>query len=328
MSHNEDRTITPTLSEETTKKDQSPSPYCVPEAASDNKSHLQKDNDETIIDQPSAPPSIKENRKKLEDLNRKIDFMESIINIMIAFIYNISFTSILFLWVPDNIFGWPFYSFWLISHSLFFLAISIIHYQLLPPLIDERYIISDEIEEQTANQPAFRHSKKDLYWCYLRILLSFITNVVIWKCVSYMHLRDVAKTLDENIEVFLIYFGLDILMIIESIYVFSYLGPLYDEPKIKLVKDSTDKGLDFQSNDLLSTNDELQTEKMEATSNPKNQMLEQDGSYYKSLQEENALLMELLKEKENENKRLRKENEERNFKNEWLPIETENSIGE
>lgn len=291
------------------------------------------ENEKAIINQPPSASSINEKQKKLKSLNKMFDFLESASMMLMVFIYDLSFTSVFFLWLPDVVYGIPFYSYLLIFHSLLFLWLSIVHYQLFPRVIDKRYTISCEIEEQTSYQPAYHPSGKELIWCYLRILLVFVTNGGTWKFLSYMDYKDDVKNVEEGIERFLTFCGLEIVMVIVSIYVSSYIGPLYSKPEINNKTEegkeerteNTDKRADPHIQNSPLEGEEVVVRDVDDFRKPREEVLEDDSSTSKLLQEKDSAiielqdkeknLMKLLLEKDKEINRLRNEKTEENDKN-------------
>ncbi|CAL9735185.1 hypothetical protein MOSE0_G08900 [Monosporozyma servazzii] len=198
----------------------------------------------------------------------------------------IGLVSMFLSYKPVDVFGMPFYSFLLLSHSLSYLGLSIVHYQLLPPVIDKSSIIGYEIKEEYPYPPAYHRSKNEMFWCYLRIFSAILINAGIWKYLTYMNFP---YDEDKAEEVLHICFLSGVLMLLVFVYVFFNLGPV-----------SSAAIFEIQGTD----------------------MLQKDASYSKLLQEKDKIsmekdkiLIELLQEKTKENERLKKENEELKNKN-------------
>jgi len=187
----------------------------------------------------------------------------------------------------------PFYSFLLLSHSLTYLGLLIVHYHLFPPVLDKSSIIGDEIKEECSYLPAYHRSKNELFWCYLRIFLAILINAGIWKYLTY---KDFPCDEDVGDNVLIISLFSGVLMLLVFVYVMVYMGPIstgaiIEKPKSKQKKQETT-------------------------------VLKYDAPYLKLLQEKDKIsmekdkiLIELLQEKTKENERLRKENEELKNKN-------------
>ncbi|CAL9736455.1 hypothetical protein MOSE0_J10044 [Monosporozyma servazzii] len=281
MSHN----VSPLNSEkETVIKAHSLSSPNSAKVSNDKQSQSQKENKEFIIRQSPTDSSLKENRKKMESLNRKIHFLEFVRIVFLTSLFLIGLLSISMLYKPVKVCGMSLYSFFLISHSLSYLGLSIVHYQLLPPLIDKSSIIGSKIKEECPYLPAYHRSKNELFWCYLRIFLAILINAGIWKYLTYM---DFPYNKGEGDQVIIICFSSGVLMLLVYVYVFANLGPvsagvIIEKPKSKQKNQDTN-------------------------------MLKYDASYLKLLQkkdkislEKDKILMELLQEKAKENERLRR----------------------
>lgn len=275
--------------------------------ATDKKSHSQKQYDENIINQLPSASLMKYKWKKLQSLNSKLDFMENVRMGLIIFSLLFAVFSVSLLWVPVIVFGMPFYSFLLLSHSLLFLWVFIVYYQLLPPLIDERYNISYVFETETSYLPTHHPSKNEMFWCYEKVLLSVATNATIWKYLSYRGLPDIMRDKAKcNKEVIICAF-LGLLMAIVFVYSFAHLGPLYGEPKTKKFKTTHAKEnivnkVNFQNYDLSHIEEESNTERIDEITKLKNEMLEKDA-LYTNLKKENEILRRENKELSSKNKR-------------------------
>ncbi|CAL9733655.1 hypothetical protein MOSE0_C00166 [Monosporozyma servazzii] len=284
MSHNGIRTVTPSKSGTvTTKKEPSPS-------------------------------SMEEKEIKLENLEDKVDSLELIKLSLTIVTLTISGLFLMIVWVPYKVYGISIYTILLVSHSLLFSCLFVVHIYLLPPLVHERYIISYEVEGKTRYLPVYHPSKNELYWCYQKLCLSLLTNALIWKYLSKIDLELVSK---DNFEFKMLLnkcICLGFAMLLISIYSLLALGPLYDEAEIEKPKTKQEK----QNTDLLQK--DASYSKL---------LQEKDASYLKLLQEKDNILMEkdnilmeLLQEKNKENERLRKENEEANNKTNGSPQKT------
>ncbi|CAL9735599.1 hypothetical protein MOSE0_I00144 [Monosporozyma servazzii] len=220
----------------------------------------------------------------------------------------------MFVWVPNKVYGMSIYTILLVSHSLSFSCLFVVHIYLLPPLIHERYIISYEVEGKTRYLPVYHPSKNELYWCYQKLCLSLLTNALIW---TYLSKIDLEVVFEDTVELNILLgkcLGLGMSMLLVFFYTLLNLCPLYGEPEIE--KPKTKQRM--QNTDMLQ-NDSSYSKLLQ----------EKDASYLKLLQEKDKILMEkdkilmeLLQEKNKESERLRKENEEANNKTNGSPPKT------
>ncbi|CAL9734811.1 hypothetical protein MOSE0_G00210 [Monosporozyma servazzii] len=261
-----------------------PSPYS--EASYDNKSHPQKETKKFTMSKSPTASSLEENRKKLKILTRMIHFLEFVRIVFFITLFSIGLVCMFLSYISVNVFGMPFYSFLLLSHSLTYLGLLIVHYHLFPPLLDKSSIIGDEMKEEFSYMPAYHRSKNELLWCYSRIFLAILINAGIWKYLTYM---DFPYDENEADKVLHICFLSGILMTCVFAYVMAYLGPVSDRVIIKKQNTHT-WGKDASYSKLLQEKDKI-------------------------LMEKDKILMELLHAKDDEIKRLRRENEEANNKN-------------
>ncbi|CAL9737442.1 hypothetical protein MOSE0_M00166 [Monosporozyma servazzii] len=277
MSHNGIRTVTPSKSGTvTTKKEHSPS-------------------------------SMEEKEIKLENLEDKVDSLELIKLSLTIVTLTISGLFLMIVWVPYKVYGISIYTILLVSHSLLFSCLFVVHIYLLPPLVHERNIISYEVEGEIFYLPVYHRSKNELYWCYQKLFLSLLTNALLWKYLSKIDLELVSK---DNFEFKMLLnkcICLGLAMLLISIYSLVALGPLYDEAEIEKPETKQEK----QNTDMLQKD-----------ASYLKLLQEKDASYLKLLQEKDKILMELLQEKNKENERLRNENEEANNKTNGSPQKT------
>ncbi|CAL9733660.1 hypothetical protein MOSE0_C00276 [Monosporozyma servazzii] len=303
MSHNEDHSMSSSLFD-----DQPPPSSCSSKGSYDNKADFHNETSEILKNQYSPRSDTKEKWKRLESFNKKIDRLEILRTIISISLLVLGFVSICILWIPVKVFGLTFYSIILVSHSSLFLCLAIVEKQIYPPLIDGRYILSCEIEEQTSHLPSHHSSRNELIWCYLGISLSVLTNAAIWKYLSYLNVPDIMEDTEEAGKVMIICAFLGITLLFAFFFAPSCLGPLYGEPEIKKNeteqdKENTEKNVKFQIYDASRLEGELVTQKIREIKELKNEMVEKDGSYSK-----------LLQVKDKEIARLRKENMEGNNK--------------
>ncbi|CAL9737029.1 hypothetical protein MOSE0_L01926 [Monosporozyma servazzii] len=197
------------------------------------------------------------------------------------------------------------YSILIASNSLSYLCLFIVYYHVLPPLIDERSIISHQIEEKRRYFPAFHPSKHDLVWRYRRIWLTIIVNAGIWKSLSYMDFQDLREDTDATSRQMCIGYFLGIFLLLVYFYVVSHIGPLYYESKInKYVsqhrEENTDKGISLQMHELLT---DLKMETSREINKLRQEMLAKDASSYKLSEEKDK-----KKDKENKGLQIRSPN--------------------
>ncbi|CAL9733908.1 hypothetical protein MOSE0_D00166 [Monosporozyma servazzii] len=257
-----------------------------------------------------SPSPMKEKQKKLERVKGNIAFLDLVRQSLtiVAFAFTVAF--IMFVWVPDKVYGMSIYTILLVSHSLSFSCLFVVHIYLLPPLIHERYIISYEVEGKTRYLPVYHPSKNELYWCYQKLCLSLLTNALIW---TYLSKIDLEVVFEDTVELNILLgkcLGLGMSMLLVFFYTLLNLCPLYGEPEIE--KPKTKQRM--QNTDMLQ-NDSSYSKLLQ----------EKDASYLKLLQEKDKILMELLQVKNKENERLRKENEEANNKTNGSPSKTKTS---
>ena len=247
---------------------------------SDDKSHFQKKNhNQAIITQLPSSSLKKNDLKKLRGLEKKVSIMELVRIILVSFIFLLSCFSMLLLGAPVNVLGMPLYSILLISHSLSFLGLSIVHYQFLPQLIDERTNLSYKIKQEIPDVSSYHPTKSELSWCYSRILISVLINAGIWKFLSYMDFEiDVQDENGSDVGIIVCFF-LGMLLFVVSFLVLSFLGPLYSEPKVKKPKtkqrkEDADKRINQSIKELLLAEDESKAVKYEEITMLRNEVLE------------------------------------------------------
>lgn len=246
-----------------------------------NEPHPKRELDEKITNQSAKATSTEDNLKKLESLNKRVDFLGSVSIVIYICIFMFSLESIFMEMQPDKVMGVELYTCVLISHSFSFFSLFIVHYQLLPPLFDERCTVSSKIQGLMPFSPAYHRSKDELFWCYMRILLAILTDGVMWFYLNNIH----AQYAKSNPDKLLIYCMLSgVLITFISFYVLAKIGPAGTEAILE---------------------QELAEQREDAIDG-----VDKDARYYNLLQEKDKILMELLNEKENEIKRLREELEE------------------
>lgn len=296
MSHNEQGAKSPPPPEkETTKKEQTPFLSSSFEGFGVNP-HSHKEEEELIVKLSPTATSTEDKVKKLKTVNKKIYLMQEVRMILILIICDISATFMFFLWMDAKIYGIPLSSIVLLSHSLSFLGLVIVHYKVIPPLIDEWSIVSNEIKERRNYPPAYHPPIQELFWRYQRVVLAIATDIGIWKYLSYENFQNDVKTVDETHKGLFFCFGLELLMIIVSRRVVYHLGPVYGKPKKKKQEKEgkVDKIVDLQTHDSLRSEDEVKTEGIKEITELRNEILEKEVSYSKLLQENNDMLMTLL----------------------------------
>ncbi|CAL9737446.1 hypothetical protein MOSE0_M00254 [Monosporozyma servazzii] len=250
MSHNEDRSMRSSLFD-----DQPPPSSCSSKGSYDNKADFHNETSEILTKQYSPRSDTKEKWKRLESFNKTIDCLETLRTILFLSLLGLGAVSTCILWIPAKVFGLTVYSILLVSHSSLLLCLAIVEKQIYPLLIDGRYILSCEIEEQTSHLPSHHSSRNELIWCYLGISLSVLTNAAIWKYLSYLNVPDILEDTEEAGKVMIICVFLAIVLIIAFFFAYSCLGPLYGEPEIKKNKteqdkENTDKSVKLQISDL------------------------------------------------------------------------------
>ncbi|CAL9734808.1 hypothetical protein MOSE0_G00144 [Monosporozyma servazzii] len=257
------------------------------------------------MNQSPVASSMKEKQKRLKKLKKMIDILEKVSMVFRVLMFIFGYACMVLLFLSIKLFGIPLYSILLASHSVSFYGLYIVHYKILPALIDERSIISHEIEEKRPSFSAYHPSKNEMFWCYQRISLYFLTITVIWKYMSCMELPDNTDDMTDGVLFTCMFFGIFLLLF--SGYGVIPLGPLYSEiemqkpkpkpkPKPKQGNDKSNKTVSSKTHDSLG---EQKVENIEEINKLKKEMVEKDVFYTK-----------LIQEKENEIKRLRKEKQE------------------
>ncbi|CAL9733910.1 hypothetical protein MOSE0_D00210 [Monosporozyma servazzii] len=244
-----------------------------------NLTFKKKNHNQAIITQLPSSSLKKNDVKKLRGLEKKVSIMELVRIILVSFIFLLSCFSMLLLGVPVNALGMPLYSILLISHSLLFLGLSIVHYQFLPQLIDESTNLSYKIKQEIPDVSPYHPTKSELSWCYSRILISILINAGIWKFLSYMDFEiDVQDENGSDVGIIVCFF-LGMLLFVVSFLVLSFLGPLYSEPKVKKPKtkqrkEDADKRINQSIKELLLAEDETKAVKYEEITMLRNEVLE------------------------------------------------------
>ena len=153
MSNNGDRGMSPPLLEDPKKEGHSLISSCSSEGPNDTNPHPQKERKEANMKQSQTTSSVKEKQKEFKSLEDKIFYFElaRAIFMVIIFVHIIFAMTILLLLI--KVFGMPFYSIFLLSHSLSFVSLYVVQYQYLLPLIDKGNLISYKIEEELYNVP-------------------------------------------------------------------------------------------------------------------------------------------------------------------------------
>lgn len=282
------------------------------------------------MNQSPTIPSMDDKCKKMESLNKKIDFLESVREKINVLIFVLGVLSMYLLWAPITVLGISFRSILLGSHTISFLCLFIIHYKVLPPLIDECSITSHGIAGQQHFLPAYHPSKTEMFWCILRITLPILTSFGIWVYIWYKDTPEINNDDYECEKVTYICFFLGMFLLFLSLFVQIQLTPLCIVPQVK--NHTTKQGIEvdnrrvsLQALDLLSTKDNLEREKNEETTKLRTELLEKDASYSKLLQEKEAFYANLFQKIEQEIKGLRKEYEELTRRIERSLVENENS---
>lgn len=275
-----------------------PSSFCTSEGSIFNKSKFQKEKSQSNMNQSPAPFSKKEIQNELESLVERIEFIEYIRMGLMINIFGVSCASLLLLWIPARVFGISLSSIVLICHSLLCAFFSIIHYRLLPSLIDETAILSFKINEKRPYLPAYHPSKKDLFSFYQRLLLIFLTTSGIWKYLSYLDFQDIKKTKNGNDKEMIICLFLGLLLLFVSLYFLAKTGPICIVPKTKKPetkqgRENSDKRVKLQIYDLLRAEDALKAEKNEEINKLRSEISKKDVSYSKLKEENERILSEL-----------------------------------
>ncbi|CAL9735853.1 hypothetical protein MOSE0_I05974 [Monosporozyma servazzii] len=302
MSNNGDRGMSPPMCEEQ-KKEHSPLSSCSSEGANDTKPHPQKESKEANMEQSQTTSSVKEKQKEFKSLENVISYfaLARAIFMVIIFVHIIFAMTILLLLI--KVFGMPFYSIFLLSHSLSFVSLYVVQYQYLLPLIDKGNLISYKIEEELYNVPPHHPPKRELSWFSLRHMLPFITNAGIWICLSCMDIQADVEGVDKGDKEIIICLFLGVLMLLVSVSAMAKIGPAPAGPrtvkyKTKQGGKDADKKVDLKTETIEET-----AMLRKETAMLRKEILERDASYSKLMKENNKVLMELLQE----SKRSRKE---------------------
>ncbi|CAL9737031.1 hypothetical protein MOSE0_L01970 [Monosporozyma servazzii] len=283
------------------------------EGANDNTVYSQKENDDTIMNQPPPASSLEEKQIKQKNLIKRIDSMGKVRDGLTTSQLLLGLISMFSFFLPVNILGMTFYSIELVCHSLSFSCLFILHYHVIPSLTAECNIISNQIEEETNYPPTSYPTKNELFWCYLKVLLSILFNTGLWIYLLSIDLPDNREYSKEETMQVIFCFLCGMVLLIVSFYALFQIDILDHEAKLKKrkteqTKKDTRNGVNIQMHDLSLTEDEIMAAKMEEIVKARKEVLEIDSSYSKLLQEKDKIIMELLQEKDNEIKRLKQEN--------------------
>ena len=238
------------------------------------EAYSQKENDETIMNQPPPASSLEEQQIKLKSLIKRIDSMGKVRDRLKMFLLLLGGISVLSLCIPVFTLGMSFYSIELVCHSLSFSCLFILHCQVIPSLINECNIISNNIEEETHYPPTSYPTKSALFWCYLRISFSILYNTGIWIYLSSMGS-------DESEEQLVIGFLLGMLLVLISFYALFHVDFFDPQPERKKHKteqgrEDTGNGVNIQMHDLPRTEDRFKTHEMEEITKLRDEMLKKD----------------------------------------------------
>ena len=276
MPKNRDRTMSPPF------YDKHPPSLSPSSEGSDEISHTQKKISVTMLSQLFKDPSMTEEQKKMQSLEEKIEILGFLRIALFFFCVMLTLATMFSLWVPVKYLGIPFYSFILGFHSLSLAGLSILQYHFIPPLMDERSIISHNIEKKRPYLPAYYPSKKEMVWRYLRLSVAFISDAGVWIFLSYMELPDNQK--DINDKEIIICFFLGSLLYPVSFLALFLLGPIAVDPK--RMKYNTEEGEEGEEGEedtdkkisLLVHNlsRELKAENFEEITKIRKEMLERD----------------------------------------------------
>lgn len=268
---------------------------------SDDISHFQKKNNKSTTSQTPIASPMKEERKRLEKLNKKIDFIEDVRATFGLCFFVSSGASTFLLGAPGKVFGMSIYSILLSFHFLSLSCLCMVHYKLLPPLINERSILSYRVKGQGRYPPAYHLSNNEIFWCYIRILFPILTNGGIWIYLSYRDLQVDWKEYDERQKLLGVCLVLGTLLLFVSLSTILNLDHRYWKPEIKKHKteqrkEDSNKRVNLQTDDLMCVKDELKAENMEEIRKLRNEILEKDASYTKLLQEKDAFNLKIKME--------------------------------
>lgn len=308
--------------EEATRQKQPNVSSCSSEGSTVHNSNSQLENNYITVDCPPSAFSVQEDQRKLKYLIKWMTVIEVVKVGLVGLILCIGFMSMAFFGGFAEVSGVPLYNIWLASHALSFLFLSIVRNYLLTPLVDAYNIIICKMDGQRYHPPT-RMSKKVLFWWYYLPYPLALAGISIF--LSYMDLQEVEEGSDEDRRQIGIGFFAGTLLLLVSVYVVWPVGSAEDELKVKKRerthgKDNSGKRVDFEMHNLSRTEDGQKRERVEEIIKVRKEMLHNNASYSKLLQENHKILIQLL----NENERLRKENLQVNIKNLWFPPESTN----
>ncbi|CAL9735851.1 hypothetical protein MOSE0_I05930 [Monosporozyma servazzii] len=311
MSTNGDRDMSPPLFEDPKKEEHAFSSSHFSEGPNDTKPYPQKESKEADLKQSQTTSSVKEKQEQFKSLEDKIFYFELAKAIFMVIIFGHVLLAIVVLSLLIKIYGMPFYSIFLLSHSLSFLGLYVVHYQYLLPLIDKGNLISYKIEEELYNVPPHHPPKRELSWFSLRHMLPFITNAGIWICLSCMDIQNDVEDTDPTDKEIIICLFLGVLMLLVFISAMAKIGPTPARHrtvkyKTKQGKEDAAKKFNLKIYDLLSG---LKTETIEELNKFRKEMLENNASYSELEKENDALYSRLKKENDALYSRLKKEND-------------------
>lgn len=319
---------TPLFEEKTTQRDSTPSSYTFTNYK-ESEPYLQEEKKESNETPSPIASSNEENRKHMEHLRKKIQFFENVRTTLIVLIIVIGCASTGLLLLPAKFFGIPLYSILLASHSLAFSCLFIANYKFLLPLIDESFILSSKIEDETYTLTAYRSSENEKFWCFWKILLCFLVNAGIWIYLSHTDQKEIRSIPVENDKLKLNCILSGVLVIVVSFYALVQMGTLYSETdtgkrKTKQRKGEPGKKANPRLSDFLNHLKEEHDKKlMELLEQEQKNEMKLTEILEKAQRHENTL-MELLKEKEKENEILSRENRGLNSKIQGLSTDNQN----
>lgn len=165
--------------------------------------------------------------EKLERLHNQIGFLELVRIILWKVIYVISTAFTWSLLIPVNVIGIPLYSLFQFLILYCFCVLFIVHFYLLPLLIDERRILSYKIKKESYYLPAYHSSNSEMFWYYHEQTRSISMKTVIWIYLSSIDFHVVMESRDKHGKLTTTCLYLGMLLICGFFYALLNLSPLY-----------------------------------------------------------------------------------------------------
>lgn len=193
-----------------------------------------------------APQLSKEAlQENFEKLNQQIELSELIYMVLWGSIFAISIYSVFLLWIPIKIFGISFFIIFFIAHSLLTSLLFVFTYEIVPPLVDQRYIISKKLNSPQNCLPALHKTNRNLgrYWPLFYSILTDVCNSI---CLQSIHYQQLLEYMDEESRICLISLVLWFFIFWVSFYTLLSLGFFYDNSDVENQKLEKEKKEDIK----------------------------------------------------------------------------------